>query len=136
MSFITIFEAPEVEAARLAEAPVGSKSHALSSMPVNISGYLEDLMIELSFGEHTVVVVPFERYKDSDEVRVMPFRRHDGSWKCAVVASDHPSYPVGGHRLSITEAELVRGTLRNFELPTTPAPLEIQGAPAQLELTA
>lgn len=123
--FKNFFEAPEVEAARLAEAPVGSKSHSLSFLPVNIQGPLDDLMIEMprmEGSEHTIVVVPFERYKDAEEEREMPFKRHRGSWRCIVVASDHPSYPVGGHRLSVSEAELVRGTLRTLELATAAVP--------------
>lgn len=116
--FKDLFEAPEAEVARLAEAPEGSKTHALSLLPVNILGPLDDLMIELPLEAGwnlTVVVVPFKRVQRSEEERAnreMPFRRHDGWWDCIVIASDHPSYPVGGHRLSIPEAELVRGTIR------------------------
>jgi len=118
--FIDLFETPEVEVARLAEAPVGSLNHSLSLLPVNIKGWLEDLMIELPLfagpdRSHTVIVVPFERYKDQDD-EPLPKRRHRGHWRCIVVDSDHPSYPVGGHRLSIPESQLVRGTLRTFEL--------------------
>lgn len=117
--FKDIFEAPEAEVARLAEAPAGSTSHALSLLPVNILGPLDDLMIELpqkdNGAEHRIVVVPYQRYKD-DEKQSTPFKRHRGWWACIVVASNHPSYPVGGHRLAISEAELVRGTLRTLEL--------------------
>jgi hypothetical protein len=123
--FIDIFEAPEVEIARLAASPEGSKSHALASLPVNIQGWLEDRMIELpheaGWDEHTVVVVPFKYHRGSDEKREMPFKRHTGSWDCIVIASDHPSYPVGGHRLCVSESELVRGTLRTLELGTSAA---------------
>jgi hypothetical protein len=120
--FKNLFEAPEVEAARLAESPAGSINHSLSSMPVNIHGFLEDLMIEMPHrddAQHTIIVVPFERYKDivdADAEPVVPIRLHTGTWRCIVVASDHPSYPVGGHRIAVSEAELVRGTLRTFDL--------------------
>ncbi|MFF2053719.1 hypothetical protein ACFVU2_19100 [Leifsonia sp. NPDC058194] len=125
--FVSFFETPEAEVARLAEAPVGSKLHALSLLPVNIPGVLDDLMIELpreAGWNHTVVVVPFKRIQRSEEeraARTMPYRRHDGWWDCIVIASDHPSYPVGGYRVSVPEAELVRGTLRTLELATSPA---------------
>lgn len=37
--------------------------------------------------------------------------RGGGWWRCLVVASTHPSYPVGGYDLSIHERELASGTL-------------------------
>jgi hypothetical protein len=57
-------------------------------------------------------VVPIEyrgeaRTEGEEEPR--PRKRHAGWWNCAVVASDRPSYPVGGYRLSIPAAELARG---------------------------
>jgi len=125
--FKDIFEAPEAEVARLAAAPEGSKAHFLSTLPVNILGPLDDLMIEMprdAGWDHTVVVVPFKRIGRSEQERAerqAPFRRHDGWWDCIVVASDHPSYPVGGYRLNISESELVRGTLRTLELATATA---------------
>ena len=123
--FTPIYEDPELEVARLAAAPLGSSNHSLSRLPVTIEGYLGDLVVELPTKDErdesfTIIVVPFLRHPDTSEDRKMPFKRHAGHWDCIVVASDHTSYPVGGHRLSISEAELVRGTLRTFELATSP----------------
>lgn len=122
MSFlekIGFVETPEQEQARLALAPEGSKSHALSQLPVTIEGWPEGLVIELPWAEmglydepHCVIVVPVQYHADSrpeGEEQPLPHRRHSGWWDCIVVASDHPSYPVGGHRLSISGAELARG---------------------------
>lgn len=124
MPFIEIFEAPELEVARLANAPVGSQNHTLSTLPVNILGPLDDLMIELpreTNGGHTIVVLPMDRYKESREERgEMPYKRNHGTWRAIVVASNHPSYPVGGHRLAVPESELVRGTVRTLEIPAAP----------------
>jgi hypothetical protein len=123
MAFKTLFETPEAEAARLAQSPVGSTNHALSSMSVNIRQHVQDLMIELPSFEgdpkHTIVVVPFEshRYSAEDDT-TLPRRRYNNGWSCIVIASDHPSYPVGGHRVSLPEYQLRRGTLRTLTLPT------------------
>ena len=110
-------ETPEAEAARLAQSPEGSTNHALSSMPVNIHGSIQDLMIEPpSFAgdpEHTIVVVPFESYHHGGTT--LPRRRYNASWTCIVVASDHPSYPVGGYRIVLPEYQLRRGTLRTLK---------------------
>lgn len=122
---IQFYEDPELEVARLAAAPEGSQSHALSKLPVNIEGHLADLLIELPHLDteipHTMVVVPFRRNRGEGEDGPLPHRRHNGSWACIVVASDHPNYRAGGHRLDISEAELVRGTIRPLELATSPA---------------
>ncbi|MCI4659776.1 hypothetical protein [Cryobacterium zhongshanensis] len=122
--FMNLFEAPEAEAARLAQSPVSSINHTLSTLPVNIDSYLQDLIIQMPRmhpdDTYTVIVVPFEPVKlsaeeiaDRDE---LPRKRHTGWWTCLVVASDHPSYPVGGHRLSVPAAQLVRGTQRTLAL--------------------
>lgn len=100
-------ETAEQERERLAQAPEGSLSHSLSRLPVTITEHLQDLLIELPLQatgrEHRIVIVPIEP-------RGITLRqRHSGSWVCIVVESDHPSYPVGGHRLVVSTAELVRG---------------------------
>ena len=103
----------------------------LSKLPVEILVWPQDLIIELPWRQtdrsvHGVVVVPIEYRPDTHpagEERPLPHRRHSGWWACAVVASDHPDYPVGGHRLSISTAELVRG--RRIDLTVTdPTPEE------------
>ena len=118
MSFletIGFVETEEQERERLAAAPEGSAAHTLSQLPVNITGWVQDLLIELPWTEprtdktYRVVVVPFEFHSDGPGSEETPRRRHSGWWGCLVAASDHPSYPVGGYRLSISTAELVRG---------------------------
>jgi len=125
--FTSLFEAPEAEVARLAAAPVGSINHTMSLLPVKIHSFLQDLMIELPqkpgvngpAEPYTIVVVPFLRHASSRDVMPAPMELHRGSWDCIVVASDHPAYHVGGHRLNVSEAELVRGTPRTLELATS-----------------
>ena len=120
--FINLFEEPELEVARLAKSPVSSINHSLSLLPVNITGYVQDLMIQMprlnEDDQYTIILVPFERYKDNDidKISVQPIKRHRGYWRCIVVASDNPSYPVGGHRLAVSEAQLVRGAVRSFDI--------------------
>lgn len=95
-------ETTEQERERLARSPEGSQNHRLSTLPVNIHRCPKGLLIELPWS-HRVVVVPIEfrpplqpagRRSSADA----PRRRFDGSWTCAVVASEHASYPVGGYR--------------------------------------
>ncbi|UJW28809.1 hypothetical protein L3Q67_26475 [Saccharothrix sp. AJ9571] len=120
MAFLTrtgFRETEEQERARLALAPEGSMSHYLSTLPITITEWLRDLLIELPWSAtersaHRVVVVPIKFSPDArreSEEEPLPRKRHSGHWECAVVSSDHPSYPVGGHRLSIAAAELARG---------------------------
>jgi hypothetical protein len=131
MSFfekIGFIETPEQERERLAQAPEGSKTHALSQLPVTIEGWPEDLVIELPWAEsglsdepYRIVVVPFKYSADSlpegDEDHPLPHKRHSGWWDCIVIASTNPSYSVGGHRLTIPSSELARGKqLDVFEL--------------------
>lgn len=119
---VKIYEDAELEVARLAAAPEGSTNHRLSALPVNIEGPLDDLVIELpSLDPDTnrrVVVVPFKRTGYDDTDRELPLPRHDGYWGCIVIASNDPSYKVGGHRLDISEHELVRGALRTPDIGT------------------
>ncbi|MFC4048307.1 hypothetical protein ACFOY4_01315 [Actinomadura syzygii] len=117
-----LFETPEQEAARLAAAPEGSKNHDLSLLPVTIREWPQDLLIALPGTKHQVVVVPFEFWPDAgttDEKR--PRRRYSGSWVCAVVHSNHPDYPVGGHRILVPAAELARGARASIEGTRPPA---------------
>ncbi|MET3172980.1 UNVERIFIED_ORG: hypothetical protein ABIB52_000808 [Arthrobacter sp. UYCu721] len=120
--FKTLIEAHEAEVTRLAQAPAGSTSHALSQLPVNIRGNVQDLLIELPSlagdPQHTIVVVPTEshRYSRGEETETLPRRRYDSTWTCIVVASDHASYPVQGYRITVPEHQLVRGTLRTLAL--------------------
>jgi hypothetical protein len=122
---IQFFETDDEEAARLAQAPVGSTSHSLSLLPVTNSHPNEHQLIELPWGEihpcsgttgglghecdggHRLVVIPLKRSRGSTD-ESLP-RRYDDYWGCRVMASDHPSYSVGGHDLSISESELRRG---------------------------
>lgn len=117
MAFKTIHEAPEAEVARLAAAPAGSRNHTLAALPVNLHGVLEHRIIELpiaTMNDHAVVVVPLTRYVALSDTGERPVKRHRGSWRCVVIASDHPSYPAGagGWHIDIPEAQLVRGRER------------------------
>lgn len=119
--FKTSLETPEAEIARLADSPIGSQNYGLSQIPVNILLPVQDLLIELpSFSDepqHQIVVVPMTSHRLSgQEPGERPFRRYNRSWDCIVVASSHPSYPVGGHRISVPEYQLVRGTQHTLAL--------------------
>jgi hypothetical protein len=117
LSRIGFIETLEQERERLEQSPPGSLNHSLSALPVTIEEWPQDLVIELPWraterGEHRVVVVPIDYHGEASsagEEEALPHKRHSGWWTCAVVASDHPSYPVGGHRLSISAAEIARG---------------------------
>ncbi|MFF8917494.1 hypothetical protein ACF08M_30340 [Streptomyces sp. NPDC015032] len=123
MSFlekIGFIETAEQERERLAQAPEGSINHHLSALPVNISEWPQDLLIQLPWEpprtdqKRAVVVVPFQFHSDlrpeGVEEEPLPHKLHSGSWDCIVVSSDHPSYPVGGHHTVVSAAEIVRGT--------------------------
>ncbi|MFJ5725497.1 hypothetical protein [Streptomyces sp. NPDC093149] len=112
-------ETADQEQARLARAPEGSQNHYLSTLPVTIAEWPKDLLVELPWEpprtdrSFHVIVVPIEFRKDAlpegvDE-EPLPRKRHSGSWMCAVVFSDHPSYPVGGFRIDVPAAEIARG---------------------------
>lgn len=119
MAFHALFnvETEEEERERLASAPVGSTSHFLSTLPVTIPEWPEGLVIELpsmAFDDrpaHRIVVVPVkfrpEPRESSPQADLR--RRFPGAWTCIVVGSDHPSYPVGGHQLSVGSEQLARG---------------------------
>lgn len=127
MAFKSLFEPAEDEVARLAQAPEGSTNHSLSKLPVTIRHWPQDLLIELPWAAierspHRIVVVPIQYHKESgseEREQGQPIRRHAGSWDCVVVYSEHPSYPVGGYHLSISAAEIARGTKVAIE-GTTP----------------
>ncbi|MFF8917484.1 hypothetical protein ACF08M_30290 [Streptomyces sp. NPDC015032] len=129
LSSIGFIETAEQEQARLAQAPEGSTNHYLSTLPVTIQGWPKDLVVELPWQQprtdrsYRVVVVPIEFRKDllpeGVEEEPLPRKRHSGSWTCAVVYSNHPSYPVGGYRIVVPSAELARG--RRIDLAGVPA---------------
>jgi hypothetical protein len=116
---IGFIETQEQEQARLAQAPESSQNRYLSTLPVTIADWPKDLLVELPWEPprtdrpYRVVVVPIEFRKDAlpegVEEEPLPRKRHSGSWMCAVVFSDHPSYPVGGHRIDVSDAEIARG---------------------------
>ena len=124
MAFVRtpLFETEDQERARLALSHPHSKSGMLAPLPVTVRHLDTGMLIEL----------PQLRHADEDDadtedrriiVALVTFRsgatprepgeprRRDGSWHAMVVASTHPSYPVGGFDLSIGEAELRRGRL-------------------------
>jgi hypothetical protein len=129
LSRICFIETAEQEQARLAQAPEGSINHYLSTLPVTIEGWPKDLVVELPWQQprtnqsYRVVVVPIEFRKDllpeGVEEEPLPHKGHSGSWTCAVVYFNHPSYPVGGYRIVVPAAELARG--RRIDLAGVPA---------------
>ncbi|MEV7952894.1 hypothetical protein [Streptomyces sp. NPDC088141] len=118
LSRIGVIETAEQEQARLAQAPEGSINHSLSTLPVTIEEWPKDLLVELPWQPprtdqaHRVVVVPIEFRRDAlpegVEEEPLPRKLHPGSWTCAVVFSDHPSYPAGGFRIDVPAAEIAR----------------------------
>lgn len=106
---IGFIETEAQERARLARSPKGSTNHLLSTLPVTINDWPIDQLIRLPrFDDvYDLVVVPIEFHKDADES--LPRKRYTGYWTCAIVKSNHPSYRVGGYRISVDAAELARG---------------------------
>ena len=116
--FKKLIESNEEEAVRLAQAPKGSKSHFLSTLPVTIETWPRGLVIELPWvSGMNIVVVPYIYHglrgeNDSLEWAQATYPiRQDGYWTVIVVASNQPSYPVGGHDLSVSCAEIRRGKI-------------------------
>lgn len=117
--FKTLLETEEAEAARLAEAPEGSKSHYLSTLAVTIKQDARGLVVTLPNDQgHQITVVPYlyetrnndEKpfdYVENPELRA-PIK-HDGFWRCIVIDSNHHSYSVGGHDIVVSESEIRRG---------------------------
>ncbi|MER6520027.1 hypothetical protein ABT246_24630 [Streptomyces sp. NPDC001553] len=144
LSRIDFTESEEQERARLAQAPEGSLNHCLSTLPVIINEWPKDLLVELPWQQprtdqaYRFVVVPIEFRNDALPEGVeepLPRKRHPGTWMCAVVFSDHPSYPVGGFRIDVLAAEIARG--RKVDLAAALAPSscvsgETQHAPEPL----
>ncbi|MGI8307042.1 hypothetical protein [Saccharopolyspora hattusasensis] len=107
LSRVGFVETEEQERARLALAPAGSISHYLSTLPITIKEWPQDLLVQLpwepprSDKQYTVVVVPIEYHKDPlpegvDE-ESLPRQRNSGSWKCARGLLEPPELP--GRRL-------------------------------------
>lgn len=124
-SGIKLFETDAEETARLAQAPAGSTNHSLSLLPVTNAHPDQYHLIELPWkqihpcsgttgglrhecnGGHRIVVLPLKRNPGTPDTSLPS--RHDGDWDCRIVASDHPSYPVGGYDICCPESELRRG---------------------------
>ncbi|WP_424862987.1 hypothetical protein [Streptomyces sp. MMS24-I29] len=116
---IGFIETEEQERERLAQAPEGSINHYLATLPETIPGWPQDLLVQLPWEpprteqRYMIVVVPFQFHGGSlpegVEEEPLPRKRNSGSWDCIVVHSDHPGYPVGGHRICVSDAEIARG---------------------------
>ncbi|MEU7156054.1 hypothetical protein AB0A98_06365 [Streptomyces chrestomyceticus] len=127
LSRIGFIETEDQERARLAQAPEDSLNHYLSTLPVTIDEWPKDLLVRLPWQPprtdqaYRVIVVPIDFRKDAlpegVEEEPLPRKRHSGSWMCAVVFSDHPSYPAGGFRIDVTATEIARG--RKIDLSAT-----------------
>lgn len=136
LSGIGFIETEEQERARLAQAPEGSINHYLSTLPVTIEEWPKDLLVELPWEPprtdrpYRIVAVPIEFRKDAlpegVKEELLPRKLHSGSWMCAVVFSDHPSYPVGGFRIDVPAAEIARG--RKVDLAGYRAPLSSESS--------
>lgn len=124
MAFKTSFETPEAEAARLAQSPVDSENHELSTLPVNIHGVLKDgMLIRIKGPRGDYVVTPITSHpigslsaRAENRAAGIPTKRYQRTWDCITVASNDPRIPVGGNRISLPEYKLVRGTLHTIEL--------------------
>ena len=113
----SIMESEQEEVERLAQAPEGSLLRHLSTLPVNIRGDLRGRIIEVPEKDGgRIVVVPFDTSGSASRRSDDRLQRHGLWWEVAVVQSDHLSYPVGGHHLVMSEAELVRGHIVGLDL--------------------
>ena len=107
MTFPQHFETDQAETERLAAADAGSKNHELSLVPVTFREVPTGHLLSLPGKKHTIVLTVLEqrdRRTKGDDGRV----RHDASHVARIVASDHPSYPVGGYDIVVTDAEIRR----------------------------
>lgn len=118
-TFASMFETPAEEAARLARSPEGSTNHALSALPVTIHDPdVRGLVITLprvhNDDPRTVTVVPIKHHPFHGRTEDGKRLRFDASWDCIIVHSNHDSYPVGGYDITVAEAQLRRGTVRDL----------------------
>lgn len=123
MAFVStsLFETPEQEVARLSAAEPGSRLHQLSQLPVLTPGVIAKGQIftlpalgrmgDTNTGDNgqplelTVVIAAVnDRVGQRKE---LPYK-HDASYDCIVVKSNHSSYPVGGYNIVAYEEELRR----------------------------
>lgn len=112
MAFIDTYETEEQEAARLAASPVGSKNHTLSKLPVTMREHPLHLLVKLptqAWADHHVIVFVEEPRSGGMHFNDQNLRQRTISYVCSVVASDHPDYPVGGHKIIVPVTELRRG---------------------------
>ena len=106
MTFLPYFETDQAETARLAAAPEGSRSHELSLLPVTFREDPAGRLLSLPRHDHTIVITVLEqRDRSRDDENLV---RHDACYVARVVASDDPSYPVGGYDIVVTDAEIRR----------------------------
>ncbi|MBP2527476.1 hypothetical protein [Rhodococcus sp. PvP104] len=133
---IQLFESDAEEASRLAQAPIGSIDHGLSLLPVTLPYPARHHLIELPArkvhkapgrnggghpdcaADYRIVVLPVTRHPGPTDSCVPSC--HDSSWDCRIVASDHPSYPVGGEDICCSESELRRGRIIEIARPLDP----------------
>lgn len=109
MSFKNIFETDQDERDRLAQAPVGSMNHDLSLLPVTFREVPGANLLRLPNQHgHIIVVLVIAQPGVRTKNTVTGLRRRDAVYSARIVASDHDSYPVGGHDISIPEAQVRR----------------------------
>lgn len=126
---VKFVETDAEETARLAQAPAGSDNALLATLPVLNRRVDEHHLYELALsahrtcsgvtgganhtcsGTHRIVGVPLRFHPGSSAELPLAERLHDGYWDVRVLASDHPSYPVGGYGVVASESELRRSTV-------------------------
>ena len=107
MTFPQHFETDQAETERLAAADAGSKNHELSLVPVTFREVPTGHLLSLPKNEHTIVITVLEQ-RDRRTKGDDGYVRHDATHIARIVASDHPSYPVGGYDIVVTDAEIRR----------------------------
>lgn len=116
MSFATRAntETPADEVARLASDPVGSTSHELSQLPVNMPLIKEGMLIRVPAthvpaGETVIItpLKPFEYEQPTEGKRLI----HHRTWRCRVVGGNSTTYSPGCWDIDLPESALIRGAV-------------------------
>lgn len=114
-----MFETDEAETARLFLSPATSINGRLAQLPVTIKppprrGMIVELPWRRTEDEERNhdrrAIVLLSQFHSRAHEGAAPYPRN-GSWDVIVVASIHPSYPVGGYDLCVSESEVRRSQL-------------------------
>lgn len=119
MSFASLMkiETVEQETARLSAAPVGSKLHALSQLPVRqeIINTADIYRLPSDVRGHRITGVVTGIRRNKRTVDDNGIRLRNLSYNFMILSSDHPSYPVGGYDIIVEESELRRSEKINLD---------------------